>query len=54
MNNSFYAGNTQGNPIKLPARVGYPYDEGDVVICIDTKAAEEAGAVFYQNGSFVV
>jgi hypothetical protein len=32
MNNSFYAGDTQGNPIKLPAHVGYPYDEGDAVI----------------------
>ena len=49
-NNLFYAANTQGNPIKLPAYVGYPYDEGDVAICIDTKLAEENGAVFRQNG----
>ena len=41
-------------PIKLPAFVGYPYDQRDVAICIDTKLAEEQGAIFWQNGSFAV
>ena len=49
MNNPHYTGNVQGNPITLPAHVGYPYDDGDVVICIDTAAAEESGVELYQN-----
>ena len=47
-------GNDQGNPIALPAHVGYPYDKGAVAICIDTKLAEEQGAIFWQNGSFAI
>ena len=54
MNNPHYTGNVQGNPITLPAHVGYPYDDGDVVICIDTATAEKLGVEFYQNGSFAI
>ena len=51
-NNSYYTDNNQGSPLTLPAHVGYPYDKGDVAVCIDTNLAEEQGAIFWQNGSF--
>lgn len=54
MNNPHYSGNTQSNPITLPAHTAYPYDDGHVAAVLVTATAEEFGCEFFQNMSSAI